>query len=72
MQQLTQDLFHDVVGRADIVVVNFSASWCAPCQDFHKVLEEADHQHSDVLFATVDIEKEPALAEEFGVRSVPF
>ena len=35
-------------------------------------MNAAEQKNPDIVFATVDIEKEPVLAEEFGVRSVPF
>ena len=36
------------------------------------ILEEAAKRHKDAVFASVDIEKEPELADEFNVRSVPW
>lgn len=68
---LSKDNFDTVVAENELVVISFSADWCAPCRFFAKVCEIVAEQDPDVVFGTIDIEAEPDLAEEFGVRSVP-
>lgn len=53
------------------LVLKFTASWCAPCRAFAPTLEAAAAQHEDIAFLEVDIDKEPALAAQWRVRSVP-
>ncbi len=69
--ELTQQNFDDVVAKSDIVLIDFWAQWCGPCLSFHKVIAEAAKAHTDVTFASVDIEAEKELADEFHIRSVP-
>jgi len=62
----------DVTAQADgIVLVDFWASWCAPCRRFAPIFEEASEQHPDIVFAKVDTDAEPELAERFGITSIP-
>lgn len=70
--ELTESTFDQFVGEHDLVVVDFSATWCGPCQGFAKVLEQAAKDHPDVAFASVDIDKQASLAEDFQVKSVPW
>ena len=61
----------EVLGRKDHlpVIVQFSSSWCRPCQVLRPVLESlVDEQHGDVLYYYVDIGKFPGLTELFKVR----
>lgn len=71
IQVLTQDNFTQILAEHELVVVDFSAQWCAPCQSFTKVVEKVAQEHPDVLFGSVDIDKEPELAKDFNIMSVP-
>ena len=57
-------------------VIEFSASWCAPCRafgnTFHRVSEMKEYKN--IEFKEIDIEKDEdgeVLAEKYQVRSVP-
>lgn len=68
---LSQANFDEVVDKNELVVISFSAHWCAPCRFFAKVCQAVAKKNLDVVFASVDVEAETHLAEEFSVRSVP-
>jgi len=70
---LTAASFDTFVGRNDLpVVVDFWAAWCGPCRMMAPVFEQVAVQLSArVRFAKVDTEAEAALAQRFGIRSIP-
>lgn len=68
---LTQETFKDAVDNNDIVLVDFWASWCGPCQSFAPVYERVSEDHQDVVFAKVDTEAQQELAAAFAIRSIP-
>ena len=38
---------------------------------FAPIFEEASDDHGDIVFAKVDTEAQPELAQAFGIRSIP-
>ncbi|HHV40973.1 MAG: thioredoxin [Bacteroidales bacterium] len=53
-------------------IVDFHATWCAPCKMLAPVLDEIAKEYKDKIYVyKVDVDKQGELAAIFGVRSVP-
>ncbi len=68
---LTVENFRDVIDTNDIVLLDFWASWCGPCQSFAPVFEAASEKYAGIVFAKVNTEEQNELAAQFQVRSIP-
>ena len=68
---LTGDTFQDTALGDGIVLVDFWADWCMPCQMFGPVFEAASEKHPDIVFGKVDTEAEQGLAGSLNIRSIP-
>ena len=69
--QLTKENLDKVLSSNDMVLIDFRASWCGPCQVFGPIFEAASERHPDIVFAKVDTEAQQELARSFGIRSIP-
>ena len=72
MDVTTESWAEDVIAASGErpVVVDFWAEWCGPCRSLTPVLEAATSER-DVAFAKVDVDANPQLAEQFGIRGIP-
>ena len=70
---VTDDSFSDdVLSSSTPVLVDFWATWCGPCKMVAPVLEEiATEKAGQLTVAKIDVDMNPATADDFQVISIP-
>lgn len=64
--------FNDIINSEKVVLVDFFATWCGPCQALLPILKDVKDEVEDaVKVVKIDIDKNDPLAMKYQVRSVP-
>ncbi len=69
--ELTVDNVDEVLEQYDFLLIDFWAQWCAPCKAFAEIVKHVAPLYPKVLFASLNIDEQEPLAQEFEVRSIP-
>ena len=55
-----------------LVVVDFTATWCGPCQKIAPIFEQFSKTYAaDVLFYKVDVDENSETSESEGIQAMP-
>lgn len=64
--------FDDLLAKEKYVLVDFWATWCAPCRMIAPVIEKlADQYAGKVTVAKVDVDQQQELSIRYGISSIP-
>ena len=56
--------------KEGLVIVDFYADWCGPCQMLAPVLEELEKETS-IKIVKINVDEIPDLARQFRIMSIP-
>lgn len=64
--------FKEILANNQLVVVDFGAAWCGPCNSLAPIIERISANYEGrAAVGKVDIEESPETTEEYSIRSVP-
>lgn len=69
---ITKENFEQEVLKSEkTVLLDFWASWCAPCRMLAPIVADIAETHDEIKVGTVDVDEQPELASKFGISSIP-
>ena len=69
---MAKEAFNQLIQSEKPVLIDFSAEWCGPCQMLAPVLKDLKNRvGSQAKIIKIDVDKNPEIARNFNVQSVP-
>lgn len=67
----TENFKTQVLNSSNVVLADFYADWCGPCQMLAPVLDKIAEDYPQITVAKINTDKEQELALNFGIESIP-
>jgi thioredoxin 1 len=69
---VTDSNFNEITRKHPLVLIDFWAAWCGPCQALAPTIEELAKEYAGrILVGKLDVDENPQTAECFQVFSIP-
>ena len=62
---------NEIMDSEKTVLLDFWASWCAPCRMVVPIIEEIANERPDIKVGKINVDEQPELASKFGIMSIP-
>ena len=67
---LTEENFASSIAKG-IAVVDFMATWCAPCKQMAPIIEKIAAEQTDIIVGKIDVDESGEIATKYNVLSIP-
>ena len=62
---------NEIMDSEKTVLLDFWASWCAPCRMVVPIIEEIAGERPDIKVGKINVDEQPELTSKFGIMSIP-
>ena len=70
--KFTDDNYNEYFSQDRLVVIDFWATWCGPCQRLAPVIAQiAEEYEGNVFVGKCNAENNEELVDRFGIRNIP-
>lgn len=67
-----EQILSEVINSEKLVIVDFFAEWCGPCQMLAPILKNLEQKYTDSIEVyKVDVDESQAVAMRYGITAMP-
>ena len=71
IEKINEEKYDEVI-KTGYAIIDFSATWCGPCQMLAPIMDEVSEEYNDrVKFYNIDTDENQNLAEKLSIQSIP-
>ena len=69
---ITDVNYEQYANSGQILMIDFWAPWCGPCRTIAPTIDElAKEYEGKAIIGKINVDENPEICEEFGIRSIP-
>ncbi len=61
----------EIINHKGYVIIDYWASWCAPCRMASPIFEELSEEMKEIKFAKLNVDEERLIAQANKINSIP-
>lgn len=71
IEKINEERYEEAI-KTGYSIVDFSATWCGPCQMLAPIMDEVSEEYNDrVKFYNIDTDENQNLTEKLSIQSIP-
>lgn len=71
VKTITKENIDEALKSKGVVLLDFYADWCGPCQMLSPIIEQIAQENPDCLVGKINVDTQPELARRFDIVSIP-
>lgn len=71
VKTITNENFNEVIDNDKIILLDFYADWCGPCQMLSPIIDQIAQENPEYFVGKINVDAQPELAQQFDVVSIP-
>ena len=71
-KQITDQNYAEIIAGDQLVVIDFWATWCGPCQRLTPIIEQlAEEYEGRAVIGKYNVDEGEDLTSQYGIRNIP-